>query len=343
MPATADPQDSAAEIGLHHLPDDIPGIARRRRGRGFSYEHEGGATVSRADRERIAALVIPPAWTDVWISPDPLGHLQATGRDDRGRKQYRYHDDWRVVRDQDKFDQLGDFGAALTSIRPAAEHDLRSRGMPTRKVLALVVRLLDLTLVRIGNDVYADDNETYGLTTLLGEHASVSGSSVTFRFVGKSGSEQEVSFRDRRLAQLVEACRDLDGPQLFVHDESAEPTAVTADEVNGYLREVGGPDVTARDFRTWGGTATVTEALGPLDPPDDESVGAQLVLDAIDQAAARLGNSRAVCRESYIHPAVPAAFLEGTLAETWKRARRTKTHTRAERTVLATLDGSSSG
>ena len=147
--------------------------------------------------------MIPPAWTDVWISPDPLGHLQATGRDDRGRKQYRYHDDWRVVRDQDKFDQLGDFGAALTSIRPAAEHDLRRRGMPTRKVLALVVRLLDLTLVRIGNDVYADDNETYGLTTLLGEHASVSGSSVTFRFVGKSGSEQEVSFRDRRLARIV--------------------------------------------------------------------------------------------------------------------------------------------
>jgi DNA topoisomerase-1 len=339
MPATADPQESASDIGLHYLPDDIPGIGRRRRGRGFSYQHESGAAITRGELKRIEALVIPPAWTEVWISPDPRGHLQATGRDDRGRKQYRYHDDWRVVRDRDKFDHLGEFGVALTPIRASVEQDLRQRGMPQRKVLALVVRLLDRTLVRIGNDAYADDNETYGLTTLLCEHVTVNGSAVTFQFVGKSGSEQEISFRDRQLARLVATCRDLAGPQLFVHDENDEPAAVSAEDVNQYLREVGGADVTARDFRTWGGTVTLTEVLGPLGRPVDEALGAQHVLDAIDEAADRLGNSRAVCRESYIHPALPAAFLEGELAETWKAARRTKTHTRAERTVMATLAG----
>ncbi len=338
MPAITDPEVSAREIGLTYLLDSSPGMTRRRCGRGFTYRHASGRAISRADRNRIDDLAIPPAWTEVWISPDPRGHLQATGRDDRDRKQYLYHEDWRIVRDRDKFEQLGTFGHVLPDLRRGVTTDLQRRGMEHRKVVALLVQLLDTTLARVGNEVYVDENETYGLTTLRPEHAEIRSRSVTFCFIGKGGAEHTLDVRDRRVATLVRHCRDLGGQELFSCRDQDEILGLTSDDVNGYLHEVGGDWTTARDFRSWGATAEVAAVLGSMSPPNDESEAAKAVVDAIDQAAARLGNTRAVCRDSYIHPALPEAYLTGDLADAWRHSRRTTLLTRAERTVLAVLD-----
>ena len=336
MPAIEDPEAAATAAGLRYVEDDAPGISRRRRGKGFSYTDPRGRPVTAAARERIDALAIPPAWTDVWICPTGNGHIQATGRDARGRKQYRYHDRWRSARDADKFAQLTSFGVSLATIRRQVAIDLARRGMPKERVLALVVRLLDETLIRVGNPQYAQ-HESFGLTTLEPRHVVTDGPEVIFEFVGKSGAEHEVTVHGRQLAAAIRACDDLGGERLFTYRSGTEVHDIDSDDVNAYLHEVAGPDVSARDYRTWGGTVATVERLGPLDPPDTEATAASIFLAAIDDAAERLGNTREVCRASYVHPAVEQAFIDGTLHEAWHRSRRTRRLTRAERATLRLL------
>jgi DNA topoisomerase-1 len=336
VPATTDPAEAARAAGLRYATDEDPGISRRRAGTGFSYRDGHGTIRDPATRDRIGRLAIPPAWTDVWICPDDRGHIQATGRDDRGRKQYRYHDGWRAVRDADKFEQLAAFGVHLAKVRRQVASDLARRGMPRERVLALVVRLLDETLIRVGNPQYARD-ESFGLTTLESRHVDVDGGDVIFEFAGKSGVEHAIELSDARLAKLVAACDDLGGERLFTYQEAGEVIEVRSDDVNDYLREIAGPAITARDFRTWGGTVTVVEALGPHPCPEAERERTSAFLAAVDTAAERLGNTRAVCRSSYVHPAVEVAHAEGRLHDAWRRSRRTRRLTRSERATLRVL------
>lgn len=337
-PDTLEAEQAAHDAGLRYVTDADPGIRRRRCGRGFSYLGPDGARVGGDERERIRALAVPPAWTDVWICADPDGHLQATGRDDRGRKVYLYHPGWRQVRDAHKFAQLAAFGAALPDLRAQVAADLQGRELSRRRVVALVVGLLDDSLVRVGNPEYEADNETYGLTTLLRRHVTVSGSQVVFEFVGKSGVEHDVSVSDRRLARLVRRCHELDGKRLFSYVEDGQVLDVTSSDVNDYLRAAVGDSTSAKDFRTWGASALAAGALGPHDPPVDDIEADALVLDALDRAAGALGNTRAVVRSSYVHPAVPERFRDGSLADTWRRARRSERFDRSERALLRLLD-----
>jgi DNA topoisomerase-1 len=339
------PQEVAEQAGLRYVSDRRPGIRRRRAGRGFSYRLPDGSTVrDPAERARIAALAVPPAWTDVWICRDPRGHVQATGRDVRGRKQYRYHPRWREVRDADKFDHLLAFGTRLGDLRAQVDEDLQGTGLPRERVLALVVRLLDDTLIRVGNAEYAADNDTYGLTTLRRRHVEVTDRRVVFEFVGKGGIDHRVKVAEPRLARLVRRCSELGGQELFTFvDEAGEPTEVTSSDVNDYVRAVIGQDTSAKDFRTWGGTVIATEALtGGRRPSTGPAVEAE-ILRAIDAAAEALRNTRTVCRQCYVHPAVPDAYRDGTLEQRWRSARATARHRRAERAVLAVLDASGSG
>ncbi len=305
---------SARAARLRYSSDLRPGISRRRAGRGFSYRRPDGTIVSDAAvRARIVALAIPPAWTDVWICPDPAGHLQATGRDARGRKQYRYHARWRVRRDDDKFDRLIEFAGVLPRIRERVDADLARSGLPREKVLAAIVRLLELTLIRVGNDEYARLNRSFGLTTLQDRHARVTGASVRFRFRGKSGKQHEVGLRDRRLASIVRRCQDLPGQELFQYvGPDGEPVDVASDDVNAYLREVSGADVTAKDFRTWAATVLAYRALRGMVPDPRERVARKQVTEAVRVTADWLGNTPAVARSSYVHPAVLDAYLEGS-------------------------------
>ncbi|MCU1484600.1 MAG: putative topoisomerase [Actinomycetia bacterium] len=329
----------ADDADLFYVVDDRPGITRRRRGRGFSYHHPDGTAVDAEDKARIGELVIPPAWTDVWICPLPDGHIQATGRDAKGRKQYRYHDRWREVRDADKYERLADFAAGLPDLRATVDDHLGRRGLPQEKVLAAVVRLLDETLIRIGNDEYAETNESFGLTTIECDHVDVEGTTITFEFRGKSGVEQAVSLRDRRLASIVQACQDLPGEDLFGYlDADGKAVDVTSTMVNDYLRATTGSDVTAKHFRTWGGTVTAAELLAPLPVPETETEAKSNELAALDMAADRLGNTRTVCRNCYVHPHVGTAYREGDLQEAWKRARSSARFSRTERAVLTVLE-----
>ena len=301
--------------GLRYADDSRAGITRVGRGTGFSYHHPDGSLVSDDVRERIEALVIPPAWSDVWISSSANGHLQATGRDDRGRKQYRYHDDWNAHRNRLKFDRMVPFGRALPEIRARAEADLRHRQLDREKVLALCVRLLDETLVRVGNEEYAAKNHTYGLTTIRDKHVSFDGAEVRFEFVGKSGKTQSLAVHDRRLARLVKECRDIPGYDLFqFYDEAGERHDVESGHVNGYLQETTGEAFTAKDFRTWGGTVTAAQALAAHGDGWDDGAADGLVTRAIKDTAARLGNTPAVCRQYYVHPDVVDAFRARDLA-----------------------------
>jgi DNA topoisomerase I len=328
----------ADEAGLFYVSDGRPGITRRRCGKGFTYRLPDGTTVPPDERARIEAIAIPPAWEDVWICPLPDGHIQATGRDDRGRKQYRYHPRWREVRDANKYDRLAAFGANLPDLRARLEDDLAKRGLPEERVLAAVVKLLDETLIRVGNDEYADANESFGLTTIEGEHVDVEGSTITFEFTGKGGIEQAVSLRDRRLASIVAACQDLPGEDLFGYvDGDGRAVDVTSTMVNDYLRSICGSNVTAKDFRTWGGTVSAAELLAELPLPDSEREAKSNELIALDAAAAKLRNTRTVCRNCYVHPRVPESYRDGELQEAWKRARGAARFSRAERTVLTLL------
>ena len=300
--------------GLRHCADDRPGIARRRSGRGFVYLDPDGRRI--ADEERLArirAIVIPPAWTDVWICPWPNGYLQATGRDARGRKQYRYHPRYRRRRNDAKFARLIAFALALPAIRQRVDEDLARPGLPREKVVAAVVRLLELTLIRVGNDEYARLNRSFGLTTLRDRHAVVRGSEVRFRFRGKSGRQHEVGLRDRRLAAVIRRCRDLPGQELFqCVGPDGKPVDIASDDVNRYLDAIE-PGVTAKDFRTWAGTVLAFRALTALGEGETSRERQRNVATAIRETATSLGNTAAVARQAYVHPAVVDAYLDGRI------------------------------
>jgi DNA topoisomerase-1 len=308
---TADRQPSG---GLRHCTDARPGIVRRRSGRGFTYRDADGTTIRDEEtRERIRRLAIPPAWTDVWICPWPNGHLQATGRDARGRKQYRYHARFRARRETAKFERLVEFARALPAIRERVDRDLARPGLPREKVLAAVVRLLELTLIRVGNDEYVRLNRSFGITTLRDRHAVVEGSRIRFRFRGKSGRQHEVGLRDRRLAGIVKRCRDLPGQELFQYiDPDGEPHDVASDDVNAYLAEIA-PGITAKDFRTWAGTVLAYRALRGAGTPSTDREAQRKVAAAIRETADNLGNTAAVARSAYVHPAVVDAYLDGRI------------------------------
>ncbi|HET7472083.1 MAG TPA: hypothetical protein VFJ71_03060 [Candidatus Limnocylindrales bacterium] len=316
MSTTPSPTDAdrPAMAGLRYSTDDRPGITRRRAGRGFSYRDPDGKPVrDAATLERIRKIVIPPAWTDVWISPWPNGHVQATGRDARGRKQYRYHARFRARREDAKFERLLAFAKVLPAIRERVDADLARPGLPREKVIAAVVRLLELTLIRVGNDEYAKLNRSFGLTTLRDHHARIDGSEVRFRFRGKSGRQHEVGLRDRRLAGVVRRCRDLPGQELFQYvGADGEPHDVASDDVNAYLAEIA-PGVTAKDFRTWAGTVLAWRALSALGDGDTDREKRRNVAAAIQATADNLGNTAAVARSAYVHPAVVDAYLDGRL------------------------------
>ena len=310
-----DPAHAARLAGLRYTSDTQPGIRRVRRGRGVSYVDPDGKPVRDAETlERIRALAIPPAWTDVWICRWPNGHLQASGRDARGRKQSRYHARWRSARDESKFDRMLAFAGALPVIREQTDEDLARPGLPREKVLAAVVRLLELTLVRVGNEEYARLNRSFGLTTLRNRHATVTGRKVHFRFRGKGGKLHEVGIANQRLARLVRRCQDLPGQELFQYiDEDGERRDIESADVNDYIREISGGDFTAKDFRTWAGTVLAYRALKALEPADSVTDARRNVVAAIRVTASRLGNTPAVARKSYVHPAVLDAYLDGRL------------------------------
>jgi DNA topoisomerase-1 len=331
-------QEAAEEAGLRYTSDARPGIKRVRRGRGFSYHRPDGERVTDGATLRwINSLVIPPAWRDVWISTDRRGHLLATGRDDKERKQYLYHPRWREVRDADKFDSLGRFGERLPRLRKRVEIDLAGGVETQTGVMALVVRLLDETLIRVGNREYARDNETFGLTTLRPDHVDRDGGDLVFDFRGKGGSEVRVSVPDPDLVAAVLACQELGGQQLFSYLGGDDlPVSVDSDQVNSYLGELTGSGVTAKDFRTWGATAVVAGALAGVSP--DEGDADKMVLAAIDLAAERLGNTREVCRASYVHPAIPEAYRTGQLAVAWRGVRSSRWMDRTERVTMRVLE-----
>ena len=315
-PANGDALRAARAAGLRYVNDDDPGISRRRQGRGFSYRDPDGRIVRDAARlRRIRALAIPPAWSEVWICPDERGHIQATGRDARGRKQYRYHRLWREVRDEAKFERTIAFAEALPSLRQRVEQDLGLRGLPRAKVLAAVVRLLEMTLLRVGNEEYAKQNRSFGLTTLRDRHADVRGSRFKLSFRGKGGKRHDVGLSDRRLARIVRQCQEVPGQRLFQYvDEEGQPQAIDSDDVNQYLREAMGLEFSAKDFRTWAGTVLAAKALQALQEEADGTPRSSLVR-AVEDVARRLGNTPAVCRRCYIHPAVIDAHIDGSLRQ----------------------------
>jgi DNA topoisomerase I len=310
-----DPPQSAASAGLRYVCDDSPGIRRNMGPLGFRYVGLNGRVIRNAkELERIRALVVPPAWTGVWISADPRGHVQATGRDARGRKQYRYHPDWRRCRDETKYDRMQAFAAALPRIRARVGMDLARAGLPREKVLAAVVRLLEKSLIRIGNDEYARQNRSFGLTTMRDTHVNVRGATLRFEFRGKSGIRHSVGVEDRRLARIVKQCRDLPGQELFQYvDARGQRQDVNSADVNAYLREITGEGFTAKDFRTWAGTVLACAALRELDKADGPAHAKKQVVLAIEAVARLLGNTRTVCRKSYIHPAVIDSYVDGTM------------------------------
>jgi DNA topoisomerase-1 len=332
------PDPTAA--GLLYLPDDMPGWSRRKRGRGFSYaDQRGRAITSERALERIRSLAIPPAWTDVWISPEPRGHLQATGRDARGRKQYRYHADWRAHCESMKYERLIEFGEALPGLRRRLASDLRLPGLPRDKVLATVVHLLETSLIRVGNESYAKANGSFGLTTLRARQVEVDGADLHFRFRGKSGQWHEVEVHDRRAAAVVRRCQDLPGQQLFQYEGESGRAGIDSDDVNAYVREICGQDFTSKDFRTWMGTVLAATALAALEPPRSDAAARREAAAAIQVVARHLGNTPTVARTSYVHPDVVDLYVDGELEQVWAAgpSRDTRWLVVEERKLLAVL------
>jgi DNA topoisomerase-1 len=307
---------SAVRAGLRYVTDGLAGITRKRTGSGWTYFEPGGTRIRDPDvRRRLNALAIPPAWTDVWICPDPDGHIQATARDARGRKQYRYHADYRAARDKSKFRRMIEFSEALPRLREKIERDLRGQELSRRQIIATVILLLDRTLIRVGNDEYARQNRSFGLTTLRRRHVEVKGAMLRFSFRGKSGIEHDVSVTDRRLARIVQRCQDLPGTEIFQYiDTLGQRQAVSSDDVNERLREMSGHDITAKDFRTWGGTMRAAIALRAMGEAASRREADRNILQALDVVAERLGNTRTVCRKYYVHPAIIEAYLLGRTA-----------------------------
>ena len=309
--------DQAVEVpqGLSWCSDDNPGLTRRRAGKGWSYRDAKNQPIKDPRvLDRIRALAIPPAWTDVWICPKANGHIQATGRDVKGRKQYRYHAGWSSARSENKFDKLPAFSRALPKLRAQVEHDLGLRGPVKDKVLATAVRLLEITLIRVGNATYARQNRSYGLTTLNKRHLEVDGSALTFEFRGKSGKDHRVSVRDRRLARLVRALEELPGQHLFKYRTAdGDLCPVTSDDVNAYIRAAMGDQFSAKDFRTWAGTVSAARALREMEPPTSPTDAKRKITVCVKAVAGLLGNTPTVCRASYVHPKVMELYESGEL------------------------------
>jgi DNA topoisomerase-1 len=339
----ADPVHSARSAGLRYTTDRRPGLRRTRKGKHFGYLGCDGKPVrSREELQRIRALVIPPAWTDVWICTDPLGHLQATGRDARGRKQYRYHPKWRQMRDDTKYYRLIGFAQTLPAIRRRTAADLRDAKLSREKVLATVVALLERTLIRVGNDEYAKQNRSFGLTTLRDGHVKVKGGRVRFTFRGKSGIEHEIDLNDWRLAQIVRQCRDIPGYDLFqYYDENGARHAIGSGDVNAYLKEITGEDYTSKDFRTWAGTVLAAQLLRDCAECRSQTQAKKDIVRAVERVATKLGNTKAVCRKCYIHPAVLDAYMDGSLVKAMvqrpRRGGRSGALNDSEAAVLAVL------
>lgn len=341
-----DPVETAKAAGLRYVTDASPGIWRKRVGKNFRYIGPDGKPISDpTELQRIKSLGIPPAWTNVWICTKPNGHIQATGRDAKGRKQYRYHPRWREVRDETKYDRMIVFAENLPGLRKRIAHDLSLSGLPREKLLATLVRLLDTTLIRVGNEEYARENNSYGLTTMRNEHVDVSGAKVEFHFRGKSGKEHVIDVKDRQLAKIVRRCQELPGHELFEYiDEKGELRRVESSDVNDYLQEVTGQSFTAKDFRTWGGTVVVTRSLQEIGGFDTQTQAKKNVVQAIKEAAQDLGNTPAICRKCYVHPAITDAYMNGSLlnflkqyAEQEKKPSKDRLHPE-ESVVLAFLE-----
>jgi DNA topoisomerase I len=317
------PVKSAAMARLRYVRDDRPGIRRRKTGTGFRYVGVNGQVIRRKDiLARIRALAIPPAWTDVWICPDPRGHIQAIGRDAKRRKQYRYHPDWRATRDETKFHRMQSFAQALPILRRRTQADLGRPGLPRNKVLAAIVQLLERSLIRIGNEEYAKQNQSFGLTTLRNRHVKVRGGTLQFHFKGKSGKHHTIDVNDWRLAHVVKQCRDLPGQELFQYvDDDGKRQRVGSGDINAYVKDVTGEDFTSKDFRTWWASVLAVTALRELQPGATKKQTEQNVLLAMDAVAGLLGNTRAVCRKSYVHPGVVDCYCVGTLAKVLGRAK----------------------
>jgi DNA topoisomerase-1 len=320
-PADARHNDEAADIAranqLRYVNDEMPGIRRSRHGKGFAYHDAQGQLIRDAEvLARLKSLAIPPAWEEVWISPHHNGHIQATGRDARGRKQYRYHARWRLVRDDAKYLRMISFARALPTIRKVVEQDLQRPGLHRQKVLAAVVHLLQSTFMRVGNDEYARQNKSFGLTTLRHRHVRVDGSDVLFRFRGKSGVQHDIKLHDPYVARIIRKMRELPGQELFQYvDDDGERHCIDSGDVNAYLREAAGEDFSAKDFRTWAGTVLATLALQAFERVDSQAQAKQNVVRAIENVARRLGNTPSICRKCYVHPAVIESYLDGSFAE----------------------------
>jgi DNA topoisomerase I len=340
----SEPIHSAHSAGLRYVTDQMPGIHREKNRKGWRYRYPTGSLVSESEvLGRIKSLVIPPAWSRVWICPDPCGHLQATGRDARGRKQSRYHPRWREVRDETKYGRMIEFAKALPEIRKRLKKDLRLPGLCREKILATVVRLLEVSLIRIGNEEYARENASFGLTTMRNKHVKVRGKTARFHFRGKSGKWHDVDIQDARLARIIKRCQELPGQELFQYvDDNGERQCVDSNDVNQYLRDACGDDFTAKDFRTWAGTVLGAMALSQFDDYKSQRQAKKNIVQAIEQVAQRLGNTVAVCRKCYVHPDVIDAYLEGKLLQLVKgRAQTTSGHgvrgLRADETAVLAL------
>lgn len=342
------PENAAQKAGLHYVSDSIPGFTRKRWGRGFSYFDENCDRIQDEDvLERLKALNIPPAWEEVWICSNPNGHLQATGRDERGRKQYRYHDGWQQLRSQAKFNRLVPFGLALPLIRQQCDRHLRQTKLTREKVVAIVVRLLDETLIRVGNSEYAQQNSSYGLTTLRDRHVEILGTKVRFEFTGKRGIHHEIELCDRRLARAVKRCRDVPGYELFQYfDDDGKRQRVDSGDVNQYLQKITGQPFTAKEFRTWTGTVEAAVALYEMGEAQSNTEAKRNVVRAVKQVAKKLGNRPATCRKYYIHPLIIEVYQSGRLIQQLNDA---KSKNKAEndlldleeRAVLILLDSAS--
>jgi DNA topoisomerase-1 len=314
------PKRSAVEAGLRYVSGEEPGFSRKKNGSGFAFYDTAGKLIrDSAVLKRIRSLVIPPAWRDVWICPKANGHLQVIGIDARGRRQYRYHEDWRVVRDETKYERVMSFARALPRIRTRVDNDLKLPGLPKAKVLATVVKLLEVSLIRIGNEEYARTNKSFGLTTMHNQHVVVNGATAVFEFRGKSGKKHKIEVTDRRLAAIVRKCQDLPGQRLFEYtDSEGNIIEVSSEDVNEYLRSISGQPFTAKDFRTWGGTVLAAIALSQMESVDSQAAAKRNVVTAVEAVSRMLGNTAAICRKCYIHPAVISRYMDGTLARMLK-------------------------
>jgi len=318
---TEAPREAAEASGLVYVDEQGPGISRKRKGNSFAYYGPSGQLIrDPTELRRIRSLAVPPAYEEVWICRDPDGHIQATGRDERGRKQYRYHPRWRALRDETKYEHVLEFGRILPRLRQRVAADMRRPGLPRRKVLATVVSLLEKTLIRIGNADYAKENKSYGLTTLRSRHVAVNGTELRFEFKGKSGKLWHLAVKDRRVARVVRACQDLPGQHLFQYLEAdGSRQAVTSSDVNAYLREITGREITAKDFRTWAGTVLAAMALSEFASFDSAAAAKRNLKAAIERVAKRLGNTVTICRKCYVHPAILDAYLDGELLVNWQK------------------------